>query len=121
MSNCCCPTTITATAVVASTTEVTITIPATVLTSGKRYRVYVPQNIPESAAGLPVLVDNGGTVIPLWTCGDAQSVRGFQLRVLRMEQCCNITHCIPVEFVSTGITTNPDHFTVTRRLPCACV
>jgi len=116
-----CVNNITATAVAVSTTEVTITIPQTTLVSGGKYRIYVPMAIGQAGAGLPVMVDNGGTVVPLWTCGDAKAVLGTQLRVLRVEQCCNIQHCIPVEFVSTGITTNPDHFTVVRRLPCIAV
>lgn len=120
-NKCCCVNTITSTEVTVSTTEITITIPQTTFIPGHKYRFYVPQQISEGAAGLPVFIDNGGTTIPLWTCGEAQSVRGFQLRVLRMEQCCNIQHCIPCEFVSTGISQNPDHFTVTRRLPCTTV
>lgn len=120
MSNCCINN-ITAIDVVTSTTEVTITIPTTVLVEDGRYRIYVPQIIPQSAAGLPVLIDNGGTIIPLWTCGNAKSVLGFQLSCLRVTQCCSVQHCIPVEYINTGIATNPAHFTVTRRLPCAVV
>lgn len=117
----CCVNNITATGVTVSTTEVTITIPETTLIADCRYRIYVPQHIPESGRGLPVLIANGDANIPLWTCGDAKSVLGFQLQVLRVEQCCSVQHCIPVEYVNTGITSNPEHFTVVRRLPCSCV
>ena len=123
MSNNCCWNTITASDVTVSTTEVTITIPATTFVDdcNMKYRIYVPQTIPDSASGLPILVDNGGTVLPLWTCGEARSVLGHPLRVLRREVCCTITHCLPVAYVNSGIATNPAHLTILHRLPCACV
>lgn len=117
----CCVNNITATDVAVSTTEITITIPETTLIPNQKYRIYVPQIIADSGRGLPVLIANGDANIPLWTCGNSKSVLGFQLRVLRVEQCCSIQHCIPCEYIDTGITSNPAHFTVLRRLPASCV
>lgn len=116
----CCVQTITATGVAVTATEITITIPETTLVSGQRYRIYAPQAI-GGGDGLPVLVANGAATVPLWSCGDARAVLGYQLACMSFKQCCALQHCIPVEYVDTGVDTNPAHFTVTRRLPTPCV
>lgn len=117
MSKCC----IKSTAVEATTTALTITIPDMTFQDGCTYKILVCQDVPCSALGLPVIISSTAD-IPVWVCGDARSFRGCQLKQLEINTgTCVSGFCIPVEYVNEGITTDPEHFSVIRRLKSACL
>lgn len=111
-----CCNVITATAVGIVGGALQITIPTTSLMDGRRYKIVVPASItiPAGIEALPVTVLNDADTTPLWTCGAARSILGNRL-VCFGSQCCMVQYTIPVEYVNTGIATNPAHFAVIRR------
>ena len=115
MPNCC--NVITAAAVDIVGGALQITIPTTPLIDGRQYKIVVPASItlPAGIEALPVTVLNGADTIALWTCGAARSILGNRL-ICFGSQCCAVQYSIPVEYVNTGIATNPAHFAVVRRV-----
>lgn len=105
-----------ATAVVNAGTSVQITTTPVTLRDGARYRLLIPASVtvPSGVEALPVTVINGADAIPLWTPGPARSVLANRLPLFATA-CPTLGFVIPMEYVNTGIPTNPLHFTVLRR------
>lgn len=99
-----------------------IEIPETTFIDGCCYRILVEQDIPAEGCGLPLFILNGETRIPIWQCGDARSMMTGQICQLKVDTClpCDKDYLIPVEYVNTELSGNPDHFTVCRRLKPFC-
>lgn len=116
MTNCCI-TTINATAATISGTTLQISTDPVTLSDGQRYKLVIPDNIvfPDGIEQLALTVINGADAIPLWTCGNARSILGNQLSCFS-SPCYAIKYVIPMQYVNTGIATNPAHFTVIRRV-----